>query len=170
MTNIFTHSVNTEIGKLCLAATEKGLTQITLPSVNKKEFEEDLAKLFQNAVLKDKNSLLQNAATQLEQYFKGTLFDFSIPLDIQGTAFEKKVLQKVAAINYGSTKTYGQIAAEAGSPKAYRAVGSANAKNKIPFIIPCHRVVASGGLGGYAGGLKLKEKLLLLEHNNCQNR
>ena len=166
MVDIFTYSVNTEIGKLFLAATEKGLALITLPSTSKKEFEAELKELFQNALFKKENSLLKKTAKQLEKYFNGNLSQFSVPLDIQGTQFQKKVLTKVSQIKYGTTKTYGQIAVAVGSPKAYRAVGSANAKNRIPFIIPCHRVVATNGLGGYAGGLKLKEKILLIEKIN----
>ena len=168
MTNIYTSSVNTLIGKLYLAATEKGLTHVTLPSTTREEFETSLKADFPNSTIQKENSLLKQTATQLEQYFKGELSTFSIQLDIQGTDFHKKVLRKVSQIKYGQTKTYGQIALEAGSPKAYRAVGSANAKNKIPIIIPCHRVVASNSLGGYAGGLKLKEKILSIEKNNSQ--
>ncbi len=166
MVNVFVYSVKTEIGKLYLAATEKGLALITQPNRNKKEFEKELNKLFPNALFKKENSLLKKTAVQLEKYFNGTLREFSIPLDIQGTDFQKKILTKVSKIKYGTTKTYGQIAVEAGSPKAYRAVGSANAKNKIPFVIPCHRVVSSNSLGGYAGGLKLKEKILQIEKIN----
>ena len=170
MDNVFTHSVNTEIGKLYLAATEKGLVLITQPSTTKKEFNEQIKSLFPQAKINKENSLLKKTAKQLEKYFKGQLTEFTIPLDLQGTTFQKKALNKVAKIKYGKTKTYGQIAELIGSPKAYRAVGSANAKNRIPFIIPCHRVVASNSLGGYAGGLKLKEKLLLLEKNNSNRK
>lgn len=166
MINIFTYYVNTEIGKLHLAATQKGLALITMPSVSRKEFETELKELFPNALFKEENSVLKKTAKQLEKYFKGNLSEFSVPLDIQGTQFQKKVLNRVLKIKYGQTKTYGQIAVAVGSPKAYRAIGSANAKNRIPFIIPCHRVVASNGLGGYAGGLKLKEKILQIEKKN----
>ncbi len=166
MINIFTYYVNTEIGKLYLAATEKGLALITQPSTSKKEFEVVLKELFTNALFIKENSVLKKTAVQLEKYFRGNLSEFSIPLDIQGTQFQKIVLNKVLKIKYGQTKTYGQIAVAVGSPKAYRAIGSANAKNKMPYIIPCHRVVASNGLGGYAGGLKLKEKILQIEKKN----
>ncbi len=166
MPNIYTYSVVTKIGELFMAASENGLTHVTLPSTTQKEFQAELESDFPNAILQKENKILKETASQLEQYFEGKLSKFTIPLDIQGTAFQKKVLSKVARIKYGSTKTYGQIAKEAGSPKAYQAVGSANAKNRIPIIIPCHRVVASNSIGGYAGGLELKMKILQLEKNS----
>lgn len=170
MDNVYTSSVKTEIGKLHLAATEKGLVLVTQPHVKKKDFDDQLKSLFPQAKINKENSLLKKTAKQLEKYFEGRLSEFTVSLDLQGTTFQKKALNKVAQIKYGKTKTYGQIAELIGSPKAYRAVGSANAKNKISFIIPCHRVVATNSLGGYAGGLKLKEKLLLLEKNNSNRK
>ena len=165
MDKLFTLSVKTTIGRLYLAASEKGLVLITQPHIKKEEFLHQLKNRFPNSNIMKENTVLNKTAKQLEQYFLGELKSFTIPLDIQGTAFQKKVLDKVSQIAIGTTKTYGQIAKEINKPKAYRAVGTANATNRLPFVIPCHRVVASNGLGGYAGGLKLKEKLLLLESN-----
>lgn len=88
---------------------------------------------------------------------------FHLKLDLSGTPFQKKVLRKIAAIPYGRTKTYGSIAAAVGHPHASRAVGSVNARNPLPIVIPCHRVVGASGPGGYRYGLKIKKNLLKLE-------
>lgn len=108
--------------------------------------------------------LLLEARRQLEEYFAGIRAGFSLPLAPQGTDFQKAVWRQLEAIPYGETRTYGQIAAALGKPKASRAVGGANHNNPIAIVIPCHRVIgADGSLTGYAGGLDLKEKLLHLE-------
>jgi methylated-DNA-[protein]-cysteine S-methyltransferase len=108
--------------------------------------------------------LLREAGLQLTQYFNGRRRDFDLPLNLRGTTFQIDVWQALRAIPYGQTKTYGQIAAEIGRPKACRAVGMANNKNPLPIFIPCHRVIgADGSLTGYGGGLTIKQKLLDLE-------
>lgn len=108
--------------------------------------------------------LLLEARRQLEEYFAGIRAGFSLPLAPQGTDFQKAVWRQLEAIPYGETRTYGQIAAALGKPKASRAVGGANHNNPIAIVIPCHRVIgADGSLTGYAGGIDLKEKLLHLE-------
>ena len=108
--------------------------------------------------------VLRQAAEQLEAYLGGKRMGFSLPLAPQGTPFQKEVWQALAQIPYGETRTYGEIAAQLGRPKACRAVGAANHVNPLPIFIPCHRVVgASGRLTGYAGGLQMKEQLLRLE-------
>ena len=111
-------------------------------------------------------SLLAQAQRQLEEYFAGQRTAFDLPLRPQGTAFQRSVWQALQAIPYGETRTYGQIAAAVGRPKASRAVGGACHCNPIGIIIPCHRVVgASGSLTGYAGGLNRKAALLALEQH-----
>ncbi len=108
--------------------------------------------------------LTEEAARQLRQYLAGERRDFSLPLSAKGTPFQQKVWQALLDIPYGETRSYKEIAAAVGNIKACRAVGMANHNNPISFIIPCHRVIAAdGGLGGYGGGLPLKEKLLSLE-------
>ncbi|MGH9018101.1 MAG: methylated-DNA--[protein]-cysteine S-methyltransferase [Acidimicrobiales bacterium] len=98
---------------------------------------------------------------QVDAYFAGTLADFSLPLDPAGTAFQRQVWMALAAIGYGETESYGQVAARIGRPKACRAVGLANGRNPIPLVLPCHRVIgADGSLTGYGGGLTLKQQLL----------
>ncbi len=110
------------------------------------------------------SKLSDDAAKQLLEYFEGTRKVFSLPLETQGTAFQKKVWAALSEIPYGETRSYKDIAERVGSPKGFRAVGGANHNNPISIIIPCHRVVAAdGGLGGYGGGLEIKTLLLELE-------
>jgi methylated-DNA-[protein]-cysteine S-methyltransferase len=112
----------------------------------------------------DRNPLLLEAARQLRAYFAGQLREFQLPLDMQGTDFQKRVWHQVAAIPYGETRSYLQIATAVGSPRAVRAVGAANGTNPVPIVVPCHRVIgANGKLVGYGGGLALKKRLLELE-------
>lgn len=102
--------------------------------------------------------------TQIEEYFANKRTFFDINFELFTTDFRKKSLNAVAKIPYGETKSYTEIAKQTGKPKAVRAVGSANATNTLPIIIPCHRVISNnGGLGGYGGGLDMKIKLLELE-------
>ena len=107
--------------------------------------------------------LLAEAARQLAAYFDGRLRDFDLPLAPHGTTFEGRVWAAMQAIPYGETRSYGDLAGVTGS--APRAVGRACGKNPIPIVIPCHRVLAKAGLGGYSGegGLATKERLLTLE-------
>lgn len=112
---------------------------------------------------------LRQAVDQLESYFAGDLHDFDLPLDMQGTPFQKRVWSELLNIPYGRTCSYSFIANAIGSPKAVRAVGAANGSNPIPIVVPCHRVIgAAGKLVGYGGGLPLKRFLLDLESRNGQ--
>jgi methylated-DNA-[protein]-cysteine S-methyltransferase len=108
--------------------------------------------------------VLSEARRQLIEYFAGDRTTFELELAPRGTAFQHKVWEALSGIGYGTTRTYGQIAAEIGAPGAARAVGSANHDNPLAIVVPCHRVVgASGDLVGYAGGLDQKRALLDLE-------
>lgn len=109
-------------------------------------------------------AFLTFVAQQLSEYFSGKRKVFDVPLALEGTDFQMKVWKALLSIPYGETCSYKQIAEKVGCPKGCRAVGMANNKNPIGIIIPCHRVVgADGGLTGYAGGLNMKQKLLMLE-------
>ncbi len=109
-------------------------------------------------------ALLQNAINQLEDYFKGRLKRFDLPLNFQGTPFQNKVWQRLQMIPYGETRSYREIAGSIQSPQASRAVGGACNQNRWMILVPCHRVLGqTGKLVGYAGGLKIKEALLLHE-------
>ena len=113
------------------------------------------------------NEMTRWAVKELEEYFKGKRKEFTVPCRPEGTDFQKRVWEALTRIPYGETRTYKEIAAEAGNPGASRAVGMANNKNPVPIIIPCHRVIGSDGkLTGYAGGLGVKEFLLNLEREN----
>jgi methylated-DNA-[protein]-cysteine S-methyltransferase len=108
--------------------------------------------------------ILAEARRQLEAYFAGERTEFDLPLAPRGTAFQRKVWEALCRIDYGTTKTYGQIALELGAPGAARAVGAANHDNPIAIVQPCHRVIgANGKLVGFAGGLDQKRQLLDLE-------
>lgn len=110
-------------------------------------------------------SIMDRLIAELDDYFRGKPTNFSVALDIaSGTDFQRRVWKQLTTIPYGETRSYGQVAAALGKPSAGRAVGSANRSNPIAIVIPCHRVVqADGGLGGYASGVHIKEKLLRLE-------
>ncbi|MGI6433072.1 MAG: methylated-DNA--[protein]-cysteine S-methyltransferase [Sphaerochaetaceae bacterium] len=109
-------------------------------------------------------SLLKRTYEQLDQFFKGERQEFDVPLKTEGTVFQQSVWEALKRIPYGQTRSYKEIAIAIGNPKAMRAVGMANNRNPISFIIPCHRVIgADGSLVGYGGGLEMKVWLLNLE-------
>ena len=118
--------------------------------------------------LSDLRKNLALCTDELSAYFRGELENFSVKLSQNGTQFQKSVWSALLEIPYGEVVTYGELAAAIGRPRASRAVGSANGKNKIPIIVPCHRVVAAGGLGGYSGvgGIATKAWLLNFEREN----
>ena len=105
---------------------------------------------------------------QLEKYFAGALRAFTLPLDLRGTDFQLRCWRALLAIPYGETRTYAEQARTVGQPLAFRAVGMANHDNPIAIVVPCHRVINTGGkLGGYGGGLALKQRLLDLERGQA---
>ena len=109
-------------------------------------------------------AIVRQAEQELREYFAGRRRTFTVKLDLEGTEFQRKAWQAMRKIPFGETISYGDQARKVGKPKAYRAVGSANGKNPIPIIVPCHRVLASdGSLGGYSLGLSMKRQLLALE-------
>lgn len=142
------------IGTLTLQADEKNVKAIGFGGEPVKEAEER------------ETPLLKEVKRQLEEYFKGERTVFDLPLDPDGTEFQKKVWNALVRIPYGETRCYGEIAEEVGNPKGSRAVGMANHNNPIPILIPCHRVIGKNGkLTGYAGGLDKKTALLELERS-----
>ena len=152
--------IATPIGKLTLVASPKGLQQVIFGTKNLPST--------RSASTKASRHLTQTER-QLREYFTGKRKKFSIKLDISGTEFQELVWYALNKIAYGRTVSYAQQAKFVRKPKAFRAVGSANSKNPVAIILPCHRVIASNGtLGGYGGGLAIKRKLLALE--NCKKR
>lgn len=150
--------INSPVGKLTMVASDKGLVAVLWE--DDKPTRVRLAELVENK----SHSLLVEAERQLKQYFAGRRRSFSIPLDMRGTRFQKSVWEALLAIPFGATRTYGQVAKQLGNPQAARAVGAANGKNPVSIIVPCHRVIGSGGkLTAFAGGLEAKKRLLSLE-------
>ena len=140
-----------------LVAGNRGLRAIDFHAVRDSTIPND-------AVRNDDNPVARETVRQLQAYFAGKLRRFELTLDMQGTAFQKRVWRELEGIPYGETRSYRQLAVALGSPNAVRAVGGANGANPIPIIVPCHRVIGSSGkLVGYGGGLPLKKRLLALE-------
>ena len=156
--------VDTPVGRLLLAATPRGLVRVTFPVESPDTVLEQLAATISPRVL-ESPARLDEPRRELDLYFDGKLTEFDLPLDWQLTrGFYRKVLRATAKIPYGRTRSYTQMAKRAGSPRAVRATGTALGSNPLPIVVPCHRVLRSGGaLGGYGGGLDVKQHLLELE-------
>jgi len=154
------------VGRLVLAATPRGLVRIAyeLPNGGLDSVLQALADRLSPRVL-EAPARLDVARRELEEYFEGRRTAFDLPVDLALAApFGKRVLAAAAAIPFGATLTYAQVAALAGSPRGARATGNALGANPLPIVIPCHRVTRSGGgLGGYTGGLDIKRRLLAIE-------
>jgi methylated-DNA-[protein]-cysteine S-methyltransferase len=147
--------METPVGKLRLVASNKGLTAIDVKATYSKLATKPDGRA---------QEILAETRKQLTQYFAGDRKKFDLPFDLTGTPFQVKAWKTLTRIPYGKTISYGEQAKAMRNAKAFRAVGSANGKNPIPIIIPCHRVIASnGGLGGYSLGLKMKRQLMKLE-------
>lgn len=148
---------DTPVGDITVTANDKAVTGVAFGAAEAGERRE--------------TEIIKKAHTQLSEYFEGKRKSFDVPLELQGTVFQKRVWDALRAIAYGSTKSYKEIAAVVGNERACRAVGMANNKNPIAIFIPCHRVIgADGSLVGYGGGLDIKQKLLDLERRGCNNQ
>jgi len=150
------------VGPLFLAASGRGLVRL--------EFESRVQKMNATAIrLQESASVLAPYLRQLNEYFAGERREFSVPLDLRGTEFQKACWHALLEIPYGETRSYRDIAQAIGNPDACRAVGMSNNRNPVAIIVPCHRVIASSGsLCGYGGGLELKRTLLALEESNIR--
>lgn len=155
--------IETSIGWIGVAFSERGLAGIQLPRASRAQTLANLQRDFPQAALVDAAPL--EIARELREYAEGKRRQFTLPLDWSAVKpFQRRVLEVAYQIPCGETRTYGWVAREIGKPRAARAVGRALATNPIPIILPCHRVLGSdGGLHGYGGGLPLKRKLLELE-------
>jgi len=155
--------VDTPVGLLLVAATERGLCRIAYDAEPEQELER-LARAFGVRVLRSARPI-DPARRQLDEYFSGGRqhFDLTVDLALQAD-FNRRVLRELARVPYGEVVTYGELAARAARPGAARAVGTVMNRNPLPIVLPCHRVIgANGKLVGYAGGLERKESLLRLE-------
>lgn len=156
---------DTRLGQILVATSALGLCRIHLPG------DDPLGSLRQWAdvhapgadCVRDR-SAVRGATEQIEAYARGQLTRFDLPLDLAGTPFQLRVWNALQAIPYGATRTYTDVAAAIGEPRATRAVGAANGRNPVPLVVPCHRVVARHGIGGFTGGLDHKVTLLALEN------
>jgi methylated-DNA-[protein]-cysteine S-methyltransferase len=149
--------LDSPIGPLLIAGDPEGVRHICFPRHGKPAKPEQ-------GWIEANSGAVAEAVAQLRQYFAGRRAEFDLPLAPQGTRFQLAVWRELRKIPYGQTISYGELARRIGNPKASRAVGSANGANQIPIVIPCHRVIAAGGkLGGFGGGLPVKEALLALE-------
>ncbi|MFD6884201.1 methylated-DNA--[protein]-cysteine S-methyltransferase [Rhodococcus sp. NPDC060084] len=156
--------VDTPVGPLLLASTTVGLVKVAFVAEGEDAVLDELARRIGPRIL-DAPARFDDAVRQLDEYFGGTRTAFDLPLDFRlATGFRREVISRLADIEYGRTASYADVAASAGSPRAVRAVGTACAKNPLPVVLPCHRVVRTdGGLGQYAGGVEAKQILLRLE-------
>jgi O-6-methylguanine DNA methyltransferase len=154
----------TPFGEMLAASTERGLAYLQLPRASGRGFSGWLHRFAPTASHQEAYAPNRAAIGQILEYLEGKRERFELPLDLRGTEFALSVYREVARIPYGRTATYSEVARALGCPKAYRAVGNANAANPLSLVIPCHRVVAAGGrLGGYGGGLAMKRQLLAME-------
>jgi methylated-DNA-[protein]-cysteine S-methyltransferase len=154
---------DTPIGDLLVGVTDRGVCRIHFDPNPEAELE-SLARQFGPRVLRSAKPI-DRVRRQLDEYFAGTRRSFDLDWDVRRLpAYNQRVLEQLARVEYGSTTTYGALAAITGNPRAARAIGTVMNRNPIPIVLPCHRVVgASGNLTGYAGGLERKELLLRLE-------
>jgi len=154
---------DTPIGDLLVGVTDHGVCRIHFDADPERQLE-SLARQYGPRVLRASKPV-DRVRRQLDEYFAGRRRDFEVDWDIRALpAYNRRVLEELARVEYGRTTTYGALAARTGNPRAARAVGTIMNRNPIPIVLPCHRVVgANGRLTGYAGGLDRKERLLRLE-------
>jgi len=156
-------------GPLLIGATTQGLVRVGLSTETQEAILNDLAKRISPKILSGSRPQIKLARKQLDQYFSGKRKEFKLDLDWQLThGFRRQVLDVTDAIPYGETRSYREVATQAGSPKAVRAAGSALAHNPLPIVVPCHRVLKTDGhVGNYLGGTPMKEQLLEMERGTA---
>lgn len=157
-------AIDSPIGGMRLASTERGLAYVELPRASGRGLEGWLRRCLPEARVEDGFAPNRRAAQQILEYLDGKRTEFELPLDPRGTRFQCSVWRALREIPYGETLSYQDVARRIRKPRAVRAVGAANGANPLALVVPCHRVIASGGgLGGYGGGLPLKARLLAME-------
>jgi O-6-methylguanine DNA methyltransferase len=157
-------TVETALGRLFVATSERGLCSLALTETGARErLERWAVRHVPGAPIVEDSAALAPAARQLQEYGRGERRVFELELDLCGSEFELRVWNALRAIPWGKTRTYGEIAQAIGAPGSARAVGRANGRNPLPIVVPCHRVLSGTGLGGFSGGLEWKQRLLALE-------
>lgn len=157
-------TIETTAGRFGAVLSDRGLCRLTLPTEPVSLCEAWADRWVPGARRISDARQLADLAAQLRAYLAGERRAFDLPLDPRGTPFQLAVWQALQGIPYGETRSYADLAAALGRPRAVRAVGRANATNPVPILVPCHRVIGKGGgLTGYAGGLEVKQRLLALE-------
>ncbi|MDX6583556.1 MAG: methylated-DNA-[protein]-cysteine S-methyltransferase [Solirubrobacterales bacterium] len=157
-------SFDSPLGTGYVAATERGILSLSLPTFGAESFLEHLTEVSPRVL--ELPGRLDEARRELDQYFEGRRHDFDLDLDwrLVRSKFASRVLHETARVPYGVTTSYGEVAARAGNPRAFRAAGTALGHNPMPIVVPCHRVLRAGGvLGSYGGGPEMKAFLLRLE-------
>ena len=162
---VHTAEFETPVGSMLCASSERGLVYVRLPRASGRGFAGWLRRHAPDAGLRTGFAPNKAAVQQILEYLEGKRIGFDLALDLRGTGFQQRVWAELLAIPFGETRTYAELARAIGAPpSAARAVGAANGANPCAIVVPCHRVVATGGkLGGFGGGLALKRKLLALE-------
>jgi O-6-methylguanine DNA methyltransferase len=161
---VHTAEFDSPVGTMRLASSERGLAYLALPRQSGRGFDGWLRRHAPDAVCREAFAPNRSAITQIREFLEGKRHAFELPLDLRATPFQLAVYQALQAIPFGETRSYADVARGIGQPAAVRAVGAANGANPIPLVVPCHRVVQTGGkLGGYGGGLPLKKRLLAME-------
>ncbi len=157
-------TVDSPIGDLLVAVTDLGLVRVAFGTEGHDAVLTELASQISPRILR-RSGRTDPLARQLDEYFAGRRRHFEVPLDLRlAHGFRRRIVELLPAVGYGTTVSYGELAATAGSPAAVRAVGTACATNPVPVVVPCHRVVRSGGgIGQYRGGTAAKQALLDLE-------
>jgi methylated-DNA-[protein]-cysteine S-methyltransferase len=170
MEQLYQRTLKSPVGTITVCCSDRGVRSVSLSANDKTNRRNGASAPLGRAKMRGEQ-LAQQAAQELTEYLAGRRTEFTVPLDLQGTAFQKQVWKALLEIPYGETRSYGEIARRVGRPGAARAVGMANHYNPAGIIVPCHRVIGSdGSLTGYAGGLNKKSKLLRLEQQKRQPR
>jgi methylated-DNA-[protein]-cysteine S-methyltransferase len=154
---------HTLVGNVFIAATEKGLCAVLVGDKTLDTFKKQFVRMFSDETPRKSPAHLKAYRKEIEEYFGGKRTSFTLSVDLSSirSSFQRKVLHKLYALPFGRVVSYGELAERSGFPGAARAVGATMAANPLAVVIPCHRVVASGGgLGGYSAGLSMKKKLL----------
>ena len=168
---VHTARADSPIGTLRLASTSAGLAYVELPRASGRGLSGWLRRHASGAKVVEGFAPNRVAIRQIQEYLEGKRSEFDLDLDLRGTAFQLEVWTALRDIPYGETRSYADQAKVVGRPRAVRAVGTANGANPLSLVVPCHRVIATGGkLGGYGGGLDLKARLLAMEQSGPSQR